>query len=102
MAQTVVGAGPCSILVFTHHSHRINLFRKSRYLNRNQESSSRATVSSCIPSITCEYVSIVKAKLEYPSDSLIAFGLVFSAGSGFRLWSSGSENAEGQKAKEVV
>jgi len=98
----MVGAGPCFILVFTHHSHRINLFRKSRYLNRNQESSSRAIASSCIPSITYEYVSIVKATLGCPSASLITFGLAFSAGSGFRLWSSGSEDAEGQRAKEVV
>ena len=98
----MVGAGSCFILVFTHRRHLINLFRKSRYLNKNQESVSRAIASSYIPSITCEYVPIVKATLEYPSASLINFGLAFSAGSGFRLWSSGSENAEGQKAKEVV
>jgi len=35
----MVGAGPCFILVFTHHRHLTNLFRKNRYLNRNQESS---------------------------------------------------------------
>jgi len=35
----VVGADPGFILVFTRHRHRTNLFRKSRYLNRNQESS---------------------------------------------------------------
>ena len=43
VAQTVVGAGPCFILVFTHHRHRTNLFRKSCYLNRNQESSGLLT-----------------------------------------------------------
>jgi len=39
VAQAVVGAGPCFILVFIHHSHRTNLFRKSCHLNRNQGSS---------------------------------------------------------------
>ena len=95
----MVGAGPYFILVFAHHSHRINLFRKSRYLNRNLKSPSRAIASSCIPSITCEYVSIVKATLEYPSVPLIAFGLAFPAGSGFRFGHLAQKTPKGKELR---
>lgn len=99
MAQTMVGAGPCFILVFTRNSHRTNLFGKGRYLNRNQELSTKGIVSCCIPSIKYEYVPAIKSTPEYPGALPVTVGVAFSAGSGFRLWLSGSENAEGQRAE---
>jgi hypothetical protein len=49
VAQTVVGASSCFVLVFTHNRHSTDLFRKDCYLSKKEESSRLLTKVNHLP-----------------------------------------------------